>query len=96
MAKIKNVSPLGDLSIPSLGLEIKAGATAEVSDEAAALLLAQPENWAAADQAARDAAAAKVPAQMGTTTTDQEGQAFQDSLANVPAKKRGGKVKGKC
>lgn len=51
---------------------------------------------AAAAQAARDAAAANVPAQTGTAPTDQEGQAFQDSLANVPAKKRGGKVKGKC
>jgi hypothetical protein len=52
MAKIKNISPLGDLFIPSLGLEIKAGSTADVSDDAAALLLAQTENWAAADRAA--------------------------------------------
>lgn len=52
MAKIKNISPLGDLSVPSLNLEVKAGATADVSDEAAALLLAQPDNWTAADKAA--------------------------------------------
>jgi uncharacterized membrane protein len=53
MAKIKNVSPLGDLIIPALnGLIVKAGEVANVSDEAAAALLAQPENWVAADKAA--------------------------------------------
>lgn len=52
MAKIKNVSPLGDLAIPSLGIEVKAGATFDVSDEVAKSLLEQPENWAAADKAA--------------------------------------------
>jgi hypothetical protein len=52
MPKIKNVSPLGDLIIPALGIEIKAGASADVSDEAAASLLEQSENWAAADKAA--------------------------------------------
>jgi len=52
MAKIKNVSPLGDLSVPALGLTVKAGDVVEVTDEAAALLLEQTENWAAADQAA--------------------------------------------
>lgn len=52
MAKIKNVSPLGDLFVPAFGLTVKAGDVAEVTDEAAVSLLAQPENWAAADQAA--------------------------------------------
>jgi hypothetical protein len=52
MAKIKNVSPLGDLSVPALGLTVKAGDVVEVTDEAAASLLEQTENWAAADQAA--------------------------------------------
>lgn len=52
MAKVKNVSPLGDLIVPSLNLEVKAGAIVDVSDEAAASLLAQPDNWAAADKAA--------------------------------------------
>ena len=52
MAKIKNVSPLGDLAVPTLGLEVKAGAIVEVADEEAALLLAQTENWIAADRAA--------------------------------------------
>jgi hypothetical protein len=52
MAKIKNVSPLGDLIVPSLDIEVKAGATIEVNDEAAASLLAQTDNWAAADKAA--------------------------------------------
>lgn len=52
MAKIKNVSPLGDLSVPALGLTVKAGDVVEVTDEAAASLLEQTENWVAADQAA--------------------------------------------
>ena len=53
MAKIKNVSPLGDLIIPALNnLVVKAGESADVSDEAASALLAQPDNWVAADKAA--------------------------------------------
>jgi len=52
MAKVKNVSSLGDLIVPSLGLEVKAGEVIEVSSEAAESLLAQPDNWAAADKAA--------------------------------------------
>jgi hypothetical protein len=52
MAKIKNISPLGDLDVPSLGITVKAGAIAEVSDEAAASLLEQTINWAPADKAA--------------------------------------------
>ena len=52
MAKVKNVSPLGDLIVPSLGIEVKARAIVEVDDEAAKSLLAQPDNWAAADKAA--------------------------------------------
>lgn len=52
MAKIKNISPLGDVIIPALNLEVKAGASVDVSDDAAASLLAQPDNWVAADKAA--------------------------------------------
>jgi hypothetical protein len=53
MAKIKNVSPLGDMFIPALGVEIKAGATFDVSNnDLAASLLAQSDNWTAADKAA--------------------------------------------
>lgn len=53
MAKIKNVSPLGDLDVPALGLMVKAGATIEITnDEMAASLLEQPQNWVAADKAA--------------------------------------------
>lgn len=49
MALIKNVSPLGDLDVPALGLHVAAGATVEVSDEAAASLLEQTDVWAAGD-----------------------------------------------
>jgi hypothetical protein len=52
MPKIKNISPLGELYIPSLNLTVKAGESAEVSAEAAASLLEQTDNWAAADKAA--------------------------------------------
>ena len=45
MATIKNVSPLGDLEIPALGIIVLAGATADVSDEAAENLLQQSDNW---------------------------------------------------
>lgn len=52
MPKIKNVCPLGELFIPSLNLTVRAGETVEVSEESAAALLQQPDNWAAADKAA--------------------------------------------
>jgi hypothetical protein len=53
MAKIKNISPLGEVIIPALNdLVVGAGAIVEVSDEAAASLLEQTNNWIAADQAA--------------------------------------------
>jgi hypothetical protein len=52
MPRIKNVSPLGELYVPSFNLTVKAGETAEVSEEAAASLLQQTDNWAAADKAA--------------------------------------------
>lgn len=52
MAKIKNISSLGDLIIPALNdLVVKAGEVAEVSDEAAASLLQQTNNWESADKA---------------------------------------------
>ena len=52
MAKIKNVSGLGDLVIPALGITVLAGAIADVSDEAAASLLEQKDNWVSADSSA--------------------------------------------
>jgi hypothetical protein len=45
MAKVKNVSSLGDLNIPALGLDVLAGETIEVPDDVAASLLDQPSNW---------------------------------------------------
>jgi len=64
MPTIKNVSPLGDLVIPALGITVLAGATATVSDEAAASLLEQPENWVAADNTP---AAAPAPTETPST-----------------------------
>ena len=49
MATIKNISPIGDLIIPALNnLIVKAGESANVSDEAAASLLEQKDNWSSA------------------------------------------------
>jgi len=45
MAKIKNVSSLGDLNIPALGLDVLAGETIDVPDNVAASLLEQSVNW---------------------------------------------------
>lgn len=65
MAKIKNVSPLGALVIPSLGITVNAGATFDVDDaNIAKALLEQADNFAPGDKAA---AAAAAP----TTTDDQ-------------------------
>ena len=52
MAKVKNISPLGDVDVPALGLSVKAGATIDVADDVAASLLEQTTNWAPADKAA--------------------------------------------
>lgn len=63
MAKIQNISSLGDLDIPSLGLSVKAGECIEVNDEAGASLLEQTINWAPADQAA--ASITPAPSEIG-------------------------------
>lgn len=39
MARIRNISPLGDQEIPTLGLAVPAGEVAEVTDEQAELLV---------------------------------------------------------
>ena len=52
MPKIKNVSSLGDLFVPTFDLVVKAGETVDVSEEVAAALLPQADNWVAADKAA--------------------------------------------
>lgn len=54
--KVKNVSALGDLAVPALGLTVAAGAVVDVSDEAAQSLLEQPDNWAPGDAKASKAA----------------------------------------
>lgn len=54
MPKIKNVSPFGDLDIPLLGRVVEAGQTVEVTDEQAAILLLQEDNFHAAGDGAGD------------------------------------------
>lgn len=53
---ITNDSPLGDLDIPLLGRIVEAGETVEVTDEQAAILLAQHNIFIPADQDAQDVA----------------------------------------
>jgi hypothetical protein len=43
--KIRNISPYGDLDVPLLGRIVAAGEAVDVTDEAAAVLLDQTENW---------------------------------------------------
>jgi hypothetical protein len=44
--KLKNINPLGDVRPAALGMQlVKAGDIVEVSDEVAALLVIQTENW---------------------------------------------------
>ena len=70
MSKIKNVSPIGDLVIPALGnLVVKAGESVDVSDEAAASLLEQSENWVA-DSSAPVSAPTPAPAPSTPATAD--------------------------
>lgn len=52
MPKIKNVSPFGDLDIPLLGRVVGAGSVVEVTDEQAAVLLLQEDNFHAAGDGA--------------------------------------------
>lgn len=43
---LRNVSPVGDLHIPALGVDVPAGETFEVADAGlAAAFLAQPDNF---------------------------------------------------
>lgn len=61
MAKIKNISALGDLEIPSLGIIVLAGETAEVSDDAAALLLLQTDVWVSDDTKTKSSTTTPAP-----------------------------------
>jgi hypothetical protein len=70
MATITNISPLGDLIIPALNnLVVKAGESAEVSEEAAASLLEQADNWTSS-KGAKVAAPAPVDPTPPTSPAD--------------------------
>lgn len=50
--KIQNVNPAGDVYVAALDMQlVKRGEVVEVSEEAAAVLLIQTENWALPDKA---------------------------------------------
>lgn len=51
MPFIRNINPIGDVEVPLLRRVVARGESVEVSDEQAAHLLEQAENWAPADQA---------------------------------------------
>lgn len=50
MEKIRNISPVGDLDVPGVGV-IKAGDTADVPDDIGETLLRQTANFALAQPA---------------------------------------------
>jgi len=59
---IRNISPLGDLIIPALGIDVAADAVFSVNDQAiAASLLEQSENFIAANEKTPKSPAATVP-----------------------------------
>lgn len=66
MAKIKNVSPIGDLFVPALGIDVALGETVDVPDELAASLLEQPANWVSGDS--------KKETSTPATVADSEGE----------------------
>lgn len=49
LVAVRNVSPMGDVHLPLLGVDVEAGGVVTVTEEVAAGLLAQPENWQSAD-----------------------------------------------
>ena len=49
MAKVKNISSIGAVEIPAFGITAEAGEVIEVTDEQAASLLEQSENWVAVE-----------------------------------------------
>lgn len=51
MPRIRNVNPLGEVEVPLLGRVLGAGEVVEVTDEQAAVLLAQVGNYEQADTA---------------------------------------------
>lgn len=53
--RVRNVSPYGDLDVPLLGAIVASGATVDVSDAHAAILLDQADNWQPAAKASKPA-----------------------------------------
>jgi hypothetical protein len=49
LVAVRNVSPLGDLHLPALGIDVAAGGTVTVAAELAEQLLQQSDTWAPAD-----------------------------------------------
>jgi hypothetical protein len=66
MAKIKNVSPFGDLHVPALGIDVLAGEVIEVPDEMADSFLEAPFNWVSGDSKKSS------PDPVATTETQEE------------------------
>lgn len=46
MSKFRNVSPLGDLEVPVLGVVVKAGESVDVPADLVDGFVAQPDVWA--------------------------------------------------
>ena len=53
MAQIQNISPFGDLYVPTFDADVAAGETVTVDDSDAPGFLAQPDIWAPVDKVAK-------------------------------------------
>lgn len=77
MAKITNVSPVGDLDVPLLGRIVHAGETVEVTDDQAATLAAQASNWQAVTDSQGDSGGP-------TTAAPEAAPSASDSSTETP------------
>ena len=73
--KIRNDSPLGDLDVPLLRRVVERGEVVDVSDEHAAILLAQ-EIWSPADDDAR-----RIQAELDEPAGEETGEVTGDDVA---------------
>ncbi|KQR91289.1 MAG: hypothetical protein J0I33_00115 [Microbacterium ginsengisoli] len=88
MAKFKNISPLGALDVPALGKVVAAGEEFEVTEDVAAVLAGQRDNFEPIDVAAESAASAVEVALAAAYEPDLIG-AEPDSVDVAPAAEPG-------
>ncbi|MBD3752638.1 MAG: hypothetical protein IE935_09480 [Micrococcales bacterium] len=86
--RFKNVSPLGDLDIPAVGI-VLAGEEFEISAEIAPHIAGQASNFVPVDDAAREAASAALAALDGEPTPEPPAEAVDAPVDTPDAPARG-------